>query len=338
MRSKPLASGTLLSEPVRVPRVAVVGNPNAGKTTLFNALTGSHQKVGNYPGVTVERVSGSFTVDGETIECIDVPGLYSLEPQSEDERVAAEVIRGVNHPKPDLLVCVIDATNLERNLFLFSQVADLRQPVLVALTMVDRVKARGETIDLEALADQLMVDVVPLVGHKDQGIADLRAAIVRNLESPKVPRLCIERNAELAAAAEALQDRLARLGVDYTLCDAVRELQTPDPQFESFASGTPELDEVFFAARTTLDEAGLLDSTSEVTGRYAWSEKVQRKAIIRDEAYQHKSRTDMIDGILTHRVFGLAIFVGLMMVMLSVFFLGIDTLFGMIVRWLLSLA
>jgi small GTP-binding protein len=292
--------------------VAVVGNPNAGKTTIFNALTGSHQKVGNYPGVTVERVSGQFQFEGQTVECIDVPGLYSLEHQSEDERVAAEVIRGIDSPKPDLLVCVIDATNLERNLFLFSQVADLRQPTMVALTMTDRVTMRGDVIDIDVLSDMLMVDVVPLVGHRDQGIQELRAAIVRNLESPRVPRLCIERNAELSTAADALCDRLARLGVDYTLCDAVRELQTPTPTFVQFAQDTPELADVFFSAREELGKAGLLDSTSEVTGRYAWSEKVQRKAIRRDREYQHKSRTDMIDAVLTHRVFGLAIFVGLM--------------------------
>ena len=292
--------------------MAVVGNPNAGKTTIFNALTGSHQKVGNYPGVTVERVSGQFQFEGKTVECIDVPGLYSLEHQSEDERVAAEVIRGIDSPKPDLLVCVIDATNLERNLFLFSQVADLRQPTLVALTMTDRVTLRGDVIDIDVLSDMLMVDVVPLVGHRDQGIKELRAAIVRNLESPRVPRLCIERNAELSTAADALCDRLARLGVDYTLCDSVRELQNPTPTFVQFAQDTPELAEVFFTAREDLGKAGLLDSTSEVTGRYAWSEKVQRKAIRRDRDYQHKSRTDMIDAVLTHRVFGLAIFVGLM--------------------------
>ena len=125
--------------------VAIVGNPNAGKTSLFNALTGSSQKVGNYPGVTVEKVSAELKLEDEHIECIDVPGLYSLSPTSEDDRVAVEVIQGRSKgvKKPDLLVCVLDASNLERNLFFYSQLADLGVPILVALTMVDRVERDG---------------------------------------------------------------------------------------------------------------------------------------------------------------------------------------------------
>src|SRR5258707_15271192 len=134
------------AEPENDPRlVAIVGNPNAGKTSLFNALTGSSQKVGNYPGVTVEKVSADLKLEDEHVECIDVPGLYSLTPASEDERVAVEVIQGKSKglKKPDLLVCVLDGSNLERNLFFYSQLADLGIPVIVALTMVDPVERNG---------------------------------------------------------------------------------------------------------------------------------------------------------------------------------------------------
>jgi ferrous iron transport protein B len=167
----------------RLPLVALVGNPNAGKTTLFNSLTGSRQKVGNYPGVTVEKVSGFLDLSGGPVECIDVPGLYSLVPVSEDERVAAGVIHGdgLGAEKPDLLVCVIDATNLERNLYFFSQLTNTGLPILVALTMTDRLKSSGRELDLAALSDQLHCEVVPLVGHRDQGIQDLRDAIDRTL-------------------------------------------------------------------------------------------------------------------------------------------------------------
>ncbi|HJP84020.1 MAG TPA: FeoB small GTPase domain-containing protein, partial [Fimbriimonadaceae bacterium] len=115
----------MLVAPNKTLTVAVVGNPNAGKTTLFNALTGSHQKVGNYPGVTVERVSGKLKLGELTVNCVDIPGLYSLKAVSEDERVAVDAITGSDpeSPRPDLLVCVVDASNLERNLFLYSQIA-----------------------------------------------------------------------------------------------------------------------------------------------------------------------------------------------------------------------
>src|SRR5579862_651979 len=137
--------------------VAVVGNPNAGKTTLFNSLTGSYQKVGNYPGVTVEKVSGYLKLAGESVEVIDVPGLYSLTPVSEDERVAAEVIHGnaKGLHEPDLLVCVIDACNLERNLFLYTQVAEIGRPTIVALTMVDRIRKNRKEIDVARLSNLL---------------------------------------------------------------------------------------------------------------------------------------------------------------------------------------
>ena len=134
MKSKSSAKATLK-------RIALVGNPNAGKTTLFNSLTGSKQKIANYPGVTVEQVSAYLEQDGVSAEFIDVPGLYSLDAVSEDEAVAVSVI----HDKSiDLIVCVIDGSNLERNLFIYTQICALSRPMMVALTMVDRVEAKGE--------------------------------------------------------------------------------------------------------------------------------------------------------------------------------------------------
>lgn len=129
-----------------VPLVALVGNPNAGKTTVFNAITGAHQKVGNYPGVTVERVSALLDLGDGYAEFVDVPGVYSLDPVSEDERVATEVIKGTSRQErpPDLFVVVLDATNLERNLFLLSHVRDLGTPSVVALTMTDMPMPLGE--------------------------------------------------------------------------------------------------------------------------------------------------------------------------------------------------
>src|SRR5262252_6954988 len=125
--------------PVRHPLVALVGNPNTGKTTLFNALAGMRQRVGNYPGVTVETKKGRMTVHGQTIGLIDLPGTYSLAPRSPDEMVAVDVLLGQipGEPRPDAIVAIVDASNLERNLYLTSQALELGVPVIVALNMTD---------------------------------------------------------------------------------------------------------------------------------------------------------------------------------------------------------
>ncbi|MFY7808870.1 MAG: FeoB small GTPase domain-containing protein, partial [Fimbriimonadaceae bacterium] len=159
-------------------RIAFVGKPNVGKSTLFNALTGSNQKIGNYPGVTVEIAKGSYCVQGRVVECIDVPGLYSLRAMSEDESVALRVLQGGDDPV-DLYVIVMDAGSMERCLFLYSQVAELGKPIIVALTMTDV----APNLDLEALAARLGVAVVPVVAHKNEGLKELQDTIERTLES-----------------------------------------------------------------------------------------------------------------------------------------------------------
>jgi ferrous iron transport protein B len=163
-------------------RIAFVGNPNAGKTTLFNSLTGSRQKVGNYAGVTVERVSALRRVGSFECEFIDVPGLYSLTPASEDEAVAVKVLE----EETDLIVCVIDASNLERNLYLYSQIAELWRPVIIALTMTDRVEQAGSTLKIDRLRRLLGCPVIPMVGHKEKGVKELLAAIESALTTPNL--------------------------------------------------------------------------------------------------------------------------------------------------------
>jgi len=145
-------------------RVALIGNPNVGKTTIFNLLTGMRQKVGNYPGVTVEKKTGIMA--GEVpIELIDLPGSYSLSPKSLDERIAYDVLSGhlTNEPPPDLVVCIVDASNLERNLYLVTQVLDLGIPVVVALNMMDAAEEAGLEIDIALLSEKLGVPVLPMV-------------------------------------------------------------------------------------------------------------------------------------------------------------------------------
>jgi ferrous iron transport protein B len=167
--------------------IALAGNPNSGKTTIFNALTGLRQKVANYPGVTVEKKTGRCKLpDGVVARVIDLPGTYSLISRSPDEHVAMEVLRGLRSdtPAPDVVIVVVDASNLQRNLYLVSQLIELGRPLVVALNMVDIAKRRGIDISPERLEKQLGVPVVPVVGYKRIGIDDLKKAVARAAVAP----------------------------------------------------------------------------------------------------------------------------------------------------------
>src|SRR6202163_1814692 len=153
---------------VRTPTIALVGNPNTGKTTLFNALAGMNQRVGNYPGVTVETKKGKLRHGPLTLDVIDLPGTYSLAPRSPDEILAVDLILGNNpaEPRPDVVVTIVDASNLERNLYLMTQVLELGVPVIVALNMMDVAVGQGLTIDVDRLSQQLGVPVVAIQANK----------------------------------------------------------------------------------------------------------------------------------------------------------------------------
>src|SRR5258706_2806653 len=167
--------------------IALAGNPNCGKTTLFNALTGLRKKVANYPGVTVEKKTGRCKLAaGRWANVIDLPGTYSLISRSPDEQVAMEVLRGLRKdtPAPDVVIVVVDASNLQRNLYLVSQLIELGRPLVIALNMVDIAERRGILVSAEKLSAELGVPVVAVVGHKRRGIKELKAAIDRAAVAP----------------------------------------------------------------------------------------------------------------------------------------------------------
>src|SRR6476619_887284 len=164
------------ASPSKTLTVALIGNPNTGKSTLFNALAGVRQRVGNYPGVTVEKKLGKVEFHGRAFTIVDLPGTYSLAPRSPDEMVAVDVLLGrmADVPPIDVVLCIVDARNLERNLYLVSQVLELGLPTVVALNMVDVAKEKGLTLNLERLAEQLPVKFVPVQANRRLGVDELR--------------------------------------------------------------------------------------------------------------------------------------------------------------------
>jgi ferrous iron transport protein B len=201
--------------------IALVGNPNAGKSALFNALTGARQKVGNYPGVTVERHAGRMVLDdGRPIELVDLPGTYSLEPSSADERVTRDVLMGrqPGERRPDALVVVIDASNLDNHLRFALQLVALDMPVVVALNMVDLAERDGLTLDAEVLSRELGVPVVPTVAVRRRGLEELRArlgelvgaAAPSAAAAPEGDMATLQRRARQIAAAATVSETPAR--------------------------------------------------------------------------------------------------------------------------------
>jgi ferrous iron transport protein B len=285
----------------------LVGNPNAGKTTLFNRLTGSSQKVANYPGVTVESVVGTLRRVSQPVTVVDVPGLYSLKTSSEDERVAADVALGKDGEPVDLVVYVLDATNLARNLFLFSQLAETGVAMLVAVTMMDRVQAAGQKLDLSALQVELDVPVVDAAG-------DFAAEIETSIAAAKPPAIRLPLTPEVEREVDELRELMARRGVDCTRAEIRQDLFHPANEFELYLHDFPEIRESFESARERLEALDMRRPSVDVSQRYRWADSVAAKVTETPATPKPRLRsgTERLDAFLTHRVYGLLTFVGVM--------------------------
>jgi len=259
------------------------------------------------------------------LEVVDVPGLYSLQATTEDEIVAVQAISGSIERAPDVLVCVMDADNLERNLFFFSQLADGPTPIVVALTMTDVAQRRGRTIDVDALAAELGVDVIPVVAHKGRGIRELLDAIEANLIHARPAR---RRHQEfLSRRIENLKDRLARSGVDVASAEVFEGLTDRFSELRRSVDEIPEL-------RAAVHEAAP-EGDPDIAARYDWAAEVADAVLLDKTPGKRWTTTDRMDYILTHRVFGLVAFLGIMFVMFQSIYSfaapamnAIDALFG----------
>jgi ferrous iron transport protein B len=315
--------------------VALVGNPNTGKSALFNALTGFRRHVANYPGVSVDVARGLVRGAARPIQLLDLPGSYSLAANSIDEMVLCNALCGrtPGQSAPSAIVAVVDASNLFRNFYLLSQVLELGLPVVVALNMVDIAARRGITIDTERLSKKLGCPVVPVVATRTSSVAPLVGALEGVLASPDAQQR--EREVELPAAMEAEVARVQSAAVGpIGRAEAIRVLVDRDGHAqEQYQRRGGDL-VVLESARENLREANLEPGPSEARSRYQWVGKALQDCVLRDIP-PGRGWSDRIDRILTHRYAGAAI---LLFVLYTVFYSiyslsgpmmdGIEALFG----------
>jgi ferrous iron transport protein B len=292
--------------------VAIAGNPNCGKSTIFNALTGLRQKVGNYPGVTVEKKTGRFFGShGEAMELLDLPGSYSLQVRSPDEAVSRDVLLGrlPGTPRPDVIVCVVDASNLERNLYLVAQMLELNIPVVVALNMVDVAEKNGVVIDLMALREKLGVPVIPMVATKGVGFIELRQAVSRSPLPP--PPVCAQMPIVLEREVMALAKSLP-VPLEVARGEALLLLTLHEAALAEVTHHDRRIIEATRSAQQRLRTAGLDPISAPVDARYDWIGTICAAAHRSGDDQHALSISDKLDGWLTHRVWGWAAFLGLM--------------------------
>ena len=302
--------------------VALIGNPNTGKSSLFNALCGLNARVGNYPGVTVEQKVGRLTGSKLSIDVVDLPGTYSLAARSADEAVAVNVLSGelAHQATPEVAIVILDASNIERNFYLFSQVYELGLPVIAVLNMWDRVEAEGLTVDAEVIAKRLGVPVVCTSANKRKGIDELRRTIEQTLQSPPTrPTTSQLARAQFPEAfhqeAQKLSEWLQSNGRKTSLYKVDRLLIDSDGHFQKSLcqSGLHEINTQIEQARERLQVAGCKVPMFETKARYGWIRQLIDGAVTRKET-RSASSSDRIDQWLTHRWVGMLIFALIMFV------------------------
>jgi ferrous iron transport protein B len=302
-------------------RVALLGNPNTGKSTLFNALTGMRQRVGNFPGVTVERVEGSYRAPGgRRVEVIDLPGSYSLSPRTPDEAIAMDVLLGLakDVPAPDVIVVVVDALHLERNLFLTSQLLEVGRPLVMALNQMDAAEAAGIRIDAVELIHELGVTVIPTVATRAEGIDRLKHAIEKAADLPAPTRRFTIPD-DVTRALAPVEEAFVREGFPPRVAALEALLHVATPQSEHGADVEATLER----ARAALRGAGVKPESVEAELRYGWITSVVEKTVTHVTP-RGRTKSDRVDAVLLHRVWGPLIFLAIMAIM----FQGIFTWAG----------
>ncbi len=295
-------------------KIAIVGNPNCGKTTLFNALTGARQTVGNWPGVTVEKKVGRFTHGSRQIELVDLPGIYSLSTAGDDSSLDEKVARDYAlSGEANAIVNIVDAANIERNLYLTTQLLEMGVPVLVALNMIDIAKSRRIAVDAEALSARLGCPVVAIVASAEKGIDILKDAIVNAADAGLPPAVGIDYGAEINAAIAELQPLLVT--PEHMAPPRWLALELLESEAATGSSGNTALAKAAATAREMIEEAlGYDADTAIASGRYDFINLVTTSAVRRTSEVS-KTLSDKLDHVVLNRVLGIPIFLVVMYAM-----------------------
>lgn len=298
---------------------ALVGNQNCGKTTLFNALTGSNQHVGNFPGVTVDQKMGEIKGQ-KNVSVVDLPGIYSLRPYTQEEIVSRDFIL---NQKPDGIINIVDATNIERNLYLTLQLSSLHVPMVLALNMMDEVRANGGTINVRAMSEALGIPVVPISAAKGEGVSELISqamAVAKARQYPKVTDFCDSNSAVhrcIHAVVHLIQDHAENIGISQRFCTdkLIEGDETMANQLDLDLNERELLEHCIVQME---NETGLDRNAALADMRYTFIEKVVAASVVKAHESKGHLRSIKMDKILTGKYTALPVFIG---VMVLVFYL-----------------
>ena len=311
---------------------ALVGNQNCGKTTLFNALTGSNQHVGNFPGVTVDQKMGEIT-DEKGCAVVDLPGIYSLRPYTQEEIVSRDLIL---NQKPDGMINIVDATNIERNLYLTLQLLELRIPMVLALNMMDEVRSNGGSIDVQKMSAALGIPVIPIAAAKGEGVSELvdqAIAVARSKTLPKVTDFCADDSAVhrcIHAVTHLIADHADRIGVPARFC-ATKLIEGGDDLADRLALDRNERELLEHCIVQMESEAGLDRNAALADMRYTFIESVVASSVVKCHESREHARSMKIDRFLTGRYTALPAFLA---VMLLIFYLTFHVIGQRLSDWL----
>ena len=311
---------------------ALVGNQNCGKTTLFNALTGSNQHVGNFPGVTVDQKMGEIT-DEKGCAVVDLPGIYSLRPYTQEEIVSRDFIL---NQKPDGMINIVDATNIERNLYLTLQLLELRIPMVLALNMMDEVRSNGGSIDVQKMSAALGIPVIPIAAAKGEGVSELvdqAIAVARSKTLPKVTDFCADDSAVhrcIHAVTHLIADHADRIGVPARFC-ATKLIEGGDDLADRLALDRNERELLEHCIVQMESEAGLDRTAALADMRYTFIESVVASSVVKCHESREHARSMKIDRFLTGRYTALPAFLA---VMLLIFYLTFHVIGQRLSDWL----
>ena len=297
--------------------LALAGNQNCGKTTLFNALTGSNQHVGNFPGVTVEKKEGSIKKNKDVV-LVDLPGIYSLSPYTSEEVVTRDFLVKEH---PDAIINIVDATNLERNLYLTLQLMELNIPMILALNMMDEVRASGNTIHVNQLSENLGIPVIPISAAKGEGISDLISLVLKTVRDKTPPQkldFCQgEVHRAIHSIAHIIEDHSKAAGYPVRFA-ATKLVEGDEPMFHALNLDTGDIHIIDHIVEQMEQDLGTDREAALADMRYTYIESLCSQCVVKHQETREQLRSEKIDRFLTNKYLGIPIF---LLIMMTIFWL-----------------